>query len=204
MFAKSLLTIGVVALISACGGGGGGDAPAAPVATAKTFDLKSTYANYLQSSSARTFRLTGTSSGIAITGSGNVTIGSLQSTTFAGVSALSKTLTLSGSLGVNGQTVPYSTSQQAYYDTNYTPLGSSAGVYSVVTSFSALPTAARINDAGSFLTMTSYPSSAKAFVTGTQSTSYSLAADTDNSAILTLFVTDRDSSGGIVSNSSAS
>lgn len=206
MFAtKSILAISVIAALAACGGGGGGgDTAVAPVATVKTFDLKSTYVNYLQSSSSRTFSLVGNSSGVAVTGSGSVTIGSLQSSTFAGVPALSKTLTLSGTVSGNGQTVPYSASQQGYYDTNYTPLGSSSGAYSVVTSLSALPTAAKINDAGSFLTLTSYPSSAKAYVTGTSTTSYSLSADTENSAVLKLFTTEKNSTGSVISNSSAS
>lgn len=201
-FGKTLLALSVTAALTACGGGGGGTT-AAPVATTKTFDLKSTYVNYLQSSAARTFSITGKSSGIDVTGGGNVTIGSLQNTTFGGVPALSKTLTLSGSFRGNGTTVPYGFSSQSIFDSNYTPLGGLGGAYSVASNYTALPTAAKINDAGSVLTMTNYPSSAKAYVTGTSTVSYSLSADSENSALMTLFTTDKNSAGTVISTSTA-
>lgn len=203
-FGKTLLALSVTAALTACGGGGGGTtAPSAPVATTKTFDLKSTYANYLQSSSARTFTIIGKSSGVDVSGNGNVTIGLLQNSTFGGVAALAKTTTLSGSLSGNGTTIPYGSSAQSFYDTNYNPLGSISSVYSVVSNYTALPTAAKINDAGSLLTMTNYPSSAKPYISGTSSVSYSLSADSESSALMTLFTTEKNTAGTVTGTSTA-
>lgn len=200
---STLACCGVLTL-TACGGGGGDSAVATPlVVTTKTFDLKTTYANYLQTTVSRAFTLTGSVNGMTVTGSGNTTLGALQASTFLGAPALVRTQTLTANLSANGQTIPFGDSSQSYYDSNYNPLGASGVNFSVVDSRISLPTAAKINDAGVWMTMTNYPSSNKEYVKGSTTTSYSLGADSDSTAILTLIASEKSVSGQTLSSSVA-
>lgn len=186
--------------LTACGGGGSSNAGATPpVATTQTFDLKTTYANYLQTTVSRAFTVTGTTSGVAVSGSGNTTLGALQASTFQGAPALVRTQTLTASLTANGQTIPFGTSGQTYYDSNFNVLGAIGVNFSVVASQTSLPTAAKINDAGVWMTMTNYPSSNKEYVKGTTTTSYSLGAESESTAILTLIASEKSASGQTLS-----
>lgn len=184
------------AFLAACGGGGG---DSSPIATTKTFDLKATYANYLNSSYAYKISISGTVSGVSVAGSGNVTLGKLQSTQFEGNAALMKSSVITGTITADGRSIPYSGSSQGYYDSNYNPIGSSSDTYSVVNSSIAMPTAAKINDTGLWITLTNYSSSAKLYIIGSRSVSYALSSDTESTAILTLIYTDKDTSGNITS-----
>ncbi|MBP6718808.1 MAG: hypothetical protein KA173_08080 [Rhodoferax sp.] len=185
-------------LLTACGGGGN-NSTTTPVASTKTFDLKTTYANFLQTTVSRGFSIAGSINGLSVTGGGTATLGALQASTFLGSPALVRTQTITGNISANGQTVPYGASSQAYYDSNYNPLGSSNTGFSVVESRTSLPTAAKINDAGIWMKMTNYPSSAKAFITGSTTVSYSIGADSESTALLTLITTEQDTSGKHVS-----
>lgn len=194
---KNLFTIVLsTALLIACGGGGG---DSSPVVSAKTFDLKAIYANYLNSSYAYKISISGTVSGLSVAGSGNVTLGTLQTTQFEEKTALMKTSVITGTISAEGRSIPYSGSSQGYYDTNYNPLGASSSNYLVVNSYTAMPTAAKVNDSGLWMNLTTYSSSAKSYSTGTRSVSYALSADTETTAILTLIYTDKDTSGSITS-----
>lgn len=183
-------------LLAACGGGGG---DSSPVASAKTFDLKAIYATYLNNSYAYKISISGTVSGVSVAGSGNVTLGKLQSTQFEGNAALMKTSVITGTITADGRSIPYSGSSQGYYDSNYNPIGTSSDTYSVVNSSTAMPTAAKINDAGLWMILKNYSSSAKSYSIGSRSVSYALGADTESTAILTLIYTDKDTSGNITS-----
>lgn len=184
------------AFLVACGGGGG---DSSPVATTKTFDLKATYATYLNSSYAYKISISGIVSGVPVAGSGNLTVGTLQSTQFEGKPALMKTSVITGTINAGGNSIPYSGSSQGYYDSNYNPVGTSGDNYSVVGNYIAMPTAAKVNDTGVWMTSVNYSSSAKLYPTGTRSVSYALSADTETTAILTLVYTDKDTSGNIIS-----
>lgn len=202
MFRKifSMLACCCALTLTACGGGGGDSAVATPlVATTKTFDLKATYANHLQTTVSRPFTVTGTVNGLAVTGSGTITQGALQASTFLGAPALIRTQTLTASLIANGQAIPLGTSAQTYFDSNYNPIGATGTSFSVVSSQISLPTAAKINDAGVWMTMTNYPSSNKEYVKGSTTTSYSLGAESESTAILTLIASEKSASGQTLS-----
>ena len=93
---KLLTATAVLSFLSACGGGGGGTA--APVASTETFPLMTVYRNTLTTSSSNTYTISGTTSGVALTGSGTVTYGNLSAGTFEGLSALQRTTTATGSI----------------------------------------------------------------------------------------------------------
>ena len=114
-----LAAIGV-ATLTACGGGGG-STPAA--VSTSDYQLRQAWVNYMTLSGTQRFTVSGTLSGVAVSGSGSETDGSLVAATFEGRSALSKTIVVTGSLSGGGQTIPYGSSGVGYVDSNYMPLG---------------------------------------------------------------------------------
>lgn len=200
MFAKpSLFVLSISAVLTACGGGGGGGADSGPEeASTMTFNVKSAYINELISSSKNNFGVSGKINGFDVTGTGSITSGGLSQDVFENKSALAQTSVISMTLMGNGQTIPVNTSTTAYYDSNYNYLGSLTDEYTVATSITNLPTAAKINDTGVVYTANIYPTRAKSYVSGTETTVYSLGSDTNTTAILTLTTTKRDSSGASI------
>lgn len=200
-FKFGLMTLGIAATLVACGGGGGGGG-SNPVVLTSTFNIQSAYVSTLQASSSRGFSVSGTVNGISVTGNGTITDGNLVSTTFEGQSALSQTGVVSMTVSGNGQTIPINTSSIGYYDSNYNFLGQSDSEYAIATTSTVLPTAAKVNDTGTIVTMNVYPTSAKSYIAGTRTVAYSLGPDTANSIILTLITTTRDTGGTTTSTES--
>lgn len=198
---KLILATASVALLAACGGGGGGGTPA-PVASTSTFPLFTIHVNSLQAAS-NTFTVTGNVSGTAVTGSGTATRGGLSSGTFEGSAAQQRTIAATGSITVNGTSVPLSSSSIDWYDSNYVPKGNTGGEdYVVVIGTPVIPATARVNDAGTVYTANRYSNSSKTTLRGTEVVSWVIEADTANTALLTLISTEKDNSNTTLSVSS--
>ena len=189
-------------LLSACGGGGSdsGSTPASQVST-ETFQLRTAYANAVGDTTTRSFQISGTVSGVAITGSGSATQGALVAASFEGRSAQSKTTTITGSFSAAGTTpVPLAVTTVAYFDSSLNLLGENDdGEYLVVNSATTVPTTARVGDSGTWYTADRYDSSAKTTRQGSWTVTYALDADTASSAILRLTSVERDTSNATVS-----
>jgi hypothetical protein len=198
---KILLATASVALMTACGGGGGGGS-ATPVESTSTFPLFTIHVNTLQASS-NNFTVSGTVNGTAVTGSGTATRGSLSAGTFEGATQQQRTIAVTGSISANGQVVPLISSGIDWYDSNYLPLGNTGGEdYVVVTGTAVIPTSVPVNDAGTVYTATRWSNSSKTFSRGTEVISYVVEADTATSALLTLMLTEKDTSNTTLSVSS--
>jgi hypothetical protein len=115
----ALAAAGALAL-SACGGGGDAAAPTGPTTSTLSFPLKSAYAAAVASGYAKTYAVSGTCSGSA-TQTHGVATGGASFEGAAGVLSAVETLTISFT-----NCTPVSTAATAtiYYDTSYTPLGS--------------------------------------------------------------------------------
>lgn len=199
---KTLAAVGALSLMTACGGGGGGGA-AAPVASTDTFPLTTILANSLLSSS-KTFTITGTSSGAAITGSGTATRGSLSAGTFEGVAAQQRTTTVTGSFTVNGSSFALNSSSVSWVDSNNVPVGESGGTdYVVVTGTPTIPATVRVNDTGTLYTANRYSDSTKSVLRGTMTVTYVVEPDSATTALLTLIRTEKDNSNATESTNSA-
>jgi len=190
-----LAAIGV-ATLTACGGGGG-STPAA--VSTSDYQLRQAWVNYMTLSGTQRFTVSGTLSGVAVSGSGSETDGSLVAATFEGRSALSKTIVVTGSLSGGGQTIPYGSSGVGYVDSNYMPLGQSGSEYAVVIGTPAIPQIAKVNDTGTLYTANRYPTSQKAYSIGTLTVSYALQPDTANTALLKVIATRKTTSGSTYS-----
>jgi hypothetical protein len=198
---KTLVAIGTLALMTACGGGGGGGG-SAPVASSDTFPLPTILNNSLQSSS-NTFTISGTSSGAAITGSGTVTRGSLSAGTFEGLAAQQRTSTVTGNFSVNGTTYPLNSSQVDWFDSNNMPVGESGGTDYIVVTGGTIPATVRVNDTGTLYTANRYTNNTKSALRGTLTVTYVVEADTTTTALLTLIRTEKDNSNNTTSTNSA-
>lgn len=171
--------------LSACGGGSNPTNTGSTTST-ETFQFSTAFVNYVTETRSLPFTVTGTSSGYSVTGSGTVTQGGLTSASFESQAAQQKTTTVTGSMTVNGVTVPLASSSTAYVDSNYNPLGSIGDNYAVVTNGSSIPTTAKVNDTGIL-----YSSSTKAVARGTETVTYALEPDTASTALLKIIVTER-------------
>ena len=199
---KFLTATAVLSLLSACGGGGG--SVSGPVASTESFNLKTVWANTLTSSSSNNYTISGTVNGVAVSGSGTVTRGNLSAGTFEGLPAQQRTTTATGSVVVNGVTVPLNTSSIDWVDSNYLPKGESGGEdYVVVTGTPTIPTIARINDTGTLYTANRYSSSTKADLRGASRATYVVEVDTSSTALVTLIIEERNTSNVTTSTSSA-
>lgn len=187
-----------LALLAACGGGGGGGS-SAPVTSTETFQLRTAYVSYLTDTRSMPFSVTGTVSGVNVSGSGTTTQGSMSATTFEGQSAQVKTTTATGTLIANGQSIPLASSSTTYVDSNYNPLGFNGSEYEVVTSSTPIPTTARVNDTAVWYSATRYTSSSKITRTGTTTATFVLEPDTASTALLKIIQVERNTSNTVTS-----
>jgi len=176
--------------LSACGGGNNPTNTSSTTST-ETFEFRTAFVNYVTETRSLPFTVTGTSSGYGVTGSGTATQGALTSASFESQAAQQKTTTVTGSMTVNGVTVPLSSSGTAYVDSNYNPLGTIGDKYVVVTNGTTIPTTAKVNDTGILYSTILYSSSTKAIKLGTETVAYALEPDTASTALLKIIVTER-------------
>lgn len=182
--------------LTACGGGGGnGGTPAAPVTSTETFQVRAAYINYLNDTRTLPFTLSGSTSGLPVSGSGSLTQSSLTSSSFEGFAALQKTSTVNASLTANGITDPFSSTLISYVDSNYVPLGSVNDEYLVVTGAATIPVTGKVNDTGIWFSANRYASSFKISFLGTEVVSYALLPDTASTALLDIIQVDKNLSG---------
>lgn len=201
---KYTLTAATLSFLAACGGGGG-DGATSPVASTETFQVRTALTNYLTNTATYTGTVSGTYSSLPVTGTFLVTQGNLGSGTFEGRPALSKAITATGNLIVNGQTIPSAVTTTTYFDSNYVPLGTSGGTdYEVVTGAVTIPTTARIGDTGNLYTVTRWSSSSKTLQRGTTQVSYVLEPDTANTALFKLIRVDKNNSNTTTSTATVS
>ena len=188
------------ALVAACGGGGDGGSPAQPAPAASTgVPLAAAMSNVINQGRSGTVSIAGTVTAagqtVTVAGSGTYTE-STTAATFEGIAGLRKHIDLSGSVSASGQTAPLSASTDAYYDSNYKPLGSTApGTYCVTTAYSGLPASAQAGTSGAWISQDCYTSSAKTSKIGSGTIGYTVEADSANSAIVRFTTRVTDSAG---------
>jgi hypothetical protein len=184
---KTLMALGLIALLAGCGGGGG--SAAAPVTTGVvtstlSFPIASAWGAMIANGMTETFTISGTCSGtISLAAAA-----ALGGATFEGVAGrLSAVQTTTGTL-TNCTPASLASTKTVYYDSNYIPLGENTvdGDYGVYQTPPTVPPTALVGATGVVGTMTYYTDSSKSVSAGTQVTSYVMEADTASTAILNL------------------
>jgi hypothetical protein len=173
-----VLTLAAAAFLAACGGGGGGGG--GPVAAPVTFNLDAAVANALVTGFA-TGTLTATdTSGNTYTAS--ETVQPAADGTFEGTILKQSKNTVTATK--NGAFAGNATSNGFFSVNPLTIKGSthSDGTYAVASQQTALPTAATVGQTGAFYNSTNYASSSKTSVVSTAVATWSLEADTANTA----------------------
>lgn len=201
----------LVSVLAACGGGGpgggdGDDATNAPPDSQVTVPAKVAIANFVNLAKSSQMTISGTltvgGQSFPFTGSGTLTETS-DSATFEGQSALRKNSEMRGTLSVNGETHPLSSSTQMYFDTGYEPLGAAGeDVYCVVSYVNALPASAKAGDSGPWYGENCYTDSTKRVSIGADSISYSFEADTATSLLLNVLQRTQEPGGARLSGTS--
>lgn len=182
-FLKIFLTFGALLALAGCGGGGSGASNSTETSTpTATFPLRSGYQALLSQSEINNFSISGT-----CTGSATQTRSAVKADTFEGIQGVSNTTTLTGTY-TNCTPGSFASTGTSYYDTNYKPIGAvNPGTdYVVYTTSNDLPLTVKVGDTAQFATIDVYASSAKQTKTGTRTQSYTVEADSNNTAIINL------------------
>ena len=200
MIKKIVLLVSVLLTLAACGGGGGSGSGV--VASTLTFPLQQININQLVNSSSAPFTVSGTMNGYSVTGTGNLTDGTLSAATFEGNPAQQQITTITGSITVNGQTSSLGSSSTTYVDSNYLPLGvSDTSEYTVMVTANPIPSSVHVNDTGTLATGNRYTNSTKSTLLDTLTMTYVIEADTATTALLSVINKYQDMNGTITETS---
>lgn len=194
----SLLIAATLSLLAGCGGGGGGGdgAAAGPVVSALSFPLQSAYSAMVAAGYSKDYTVSGTCHGTATNTVSLATIA--NGTTFelvANPRAATETLTISYTDCPPAASTPPSTS---YYDSNYMPLGTVSGNYSVFLTPPSYPASVTVGSHGDIGTISRYSDATKNTLRGRGDFTYVVDADTANTAIVNIVDKDYDAAGLLI------
>lgn len=163
--------------------------------SSETFQMRAAWENYVKQSGSYPFKISGASSGVALSGSGTSFNGALTPDAFEGSRALRKVAAIKGEMAVGGKAVPYDISDTYYFDMGFNLLGNKSNEeYAVVSKF-MLPQTARVNDTGVLYTKNAYKDSSRSALLGTVTGTFVLEPDTTTTALLKIVDEKRDISG---------
>lgn len=171
-------------VLSACGGGGGGSTPAAPAA-ATTFAMKAGYTAKIVAGSNYNYTVSGSCSGTA-----NSTDSAPVAASFEGVAGFAANTSFTLTVA-NCTKASNTVTGQVFYDSNYTPLGSSvpgASYGKFEPAATPLPALLKVGDSNVFGTQMMYSDSTKTVANGKRVYSYVVEADTATTALVTFLV----------------
>lgn len=148
-----------------------------------SFPLQAGYKARISAGSADNFTISGT-----CTGTANVTNSAATAATFEGVAGYAAPQTVTVKL-TNCTPASNAVTGTSYYDSSYTPLGSTIpGVeYSkFLTQPPAIPVSVKVGDTAVYATLNTYTDSTKTTSTGQRILSYVIESDTSSTAIANL------------------
>jgi hypothetical protein len=188
-----LTLFAVGSLLNACGGG---SSSPATVAATTTFSVDAAYKNNVSTARNSTMTITAVQGTQTAKGTATMVESALSATTFNGRSAQTRTVSVNGSVSAGTQTAPFVLNETTYVDSTFVPVGNvttsggtSATAYQTSTVIGALPTAAKVGDSGSFLTVETFTTAAKTVKTSTGTITWALSADTATTALLKMTTT---------------
>ena len=189
----TVVALVTLALLQGCGGGGSGSGTSVTPVT--SFPLLAGYKSRIAAGASDSYTISGTCAGNAA-----ITSAAAIPATFEGVTgySLAQTVTINVT---NCTPASNAVTATAYYDSNYSPIGSSIiGVEytKFATAPPALPTSVKVGDTAVVATLTVYADSTKTAVTGQRVLSYVIESDTSTTAIANLITKAYNSSGQLL------
>lgn len=199
---RTLVVVGAAALVTACGGGGGGGGGGSKSDPNLVVPVAAGYTSLITSGANEAASLVAELDGEELKGDATINISQLSATLFEGQVAQASTLTLNGTLRVDGDSIPLPPFiNTTYFDSNYKELGavvtdaqSNIDAYSVVTSANPLPATGKVGDGGPLATYTTYTGASKISAVGTINSRYSIIEWTNNTVILQIILDFRNQS----------
>ena len=176
---------------------------AIPVISASgSFPIDTALANLVTNGFRSQIALSGTFQGQVATGTGTFLSGAAVTTSFEGLAAVGVRTNIVGSMTAGGVTQSVYAGNVGFFDKNFRPLGQvdDDGTYYVQNTFSGWPAAAKVGDAGQLGTATLYADSRKMTLTGHQTLSYSVEADTADTAVFVLVTAISDANNALTYN----
>ena len=166
-------------LLAGCGGGDSGGT----LAAVTSFPLQAGYQARIKAGSNDNFTISGTCAGTA-----TISNGAATASAFEGISGFAATQTATLNF-TNCTPATNAVSGTSYFDTGYTPIGSSIpGVLyeKFLTAPAAIPASVKVGDTAVVATSTVYTDSTKSVASGQRVLSYVVEADSVNTAIVNL------------------
>ena len=187
LYGVLLIAIG----LTGCGGGGGGTPTSSggSVVSTQSFPFKTAYTNLVNSTATLPYTVTvGTQSG-----AGNVWQSALSNATFQSLPVLSKTITASSVMNVNGVSTPSALTVTYYFDSNYLPVGSTEGAdCTKVKGTVNIPANVKVGDSGLMYSFSRFGSCISVFENRFGTVTYSVEPETANSILVKLIEIQKD------------
>jgi hypothetical protein len=160
-----------------------------------TFPLQAAWQSRVQSGLTVKANISGT-----CTGTFNASETTPVSATFEGTSGFSTTRTTSANL-IGCTPATSNQTETVYYDSNYAPKGYTVAgeTYAVYATTPTLPVTVRVGDTGTIGTTNRFTSSTKATSKGTQTITYTIEADTTDTALVALTFKNYDATNTLTS-----
>lgn len=190
------------ALLTGCGGGSGSATP--PSSTTTAFPIQKAMSNMYTSGFTKTSSVTGTATvkGISYPFTGSLQVNETlanANATFNGQAAQEESVSATGTVTINGQTINIgSVAQYNLYQTSTNiVLGiTTPNSYCIVQSSSGYPTSATVGQSGTVATVSCYADSTKTTLTGSETINFAVTAGTSSStATVTLTFANYDPAG---------
>ena len=177
VFATSLI---LTFVLGGCGGGASAP-PSGPVASTNSFPLQAGYKAQVSAGSSINYTISGTCAGTA-----TLSDSAPVAATFEGIVGVSVTSTVTAKL-IDCTPATAASTAIAYYDSNYSPLGTStpgSSYAKVAATPVVIPTSVKVGDTAVFATLNTYTNSTKTTLTGQRVISYVIEPDTATTAIV--------------------
>ncbi|TDF64569.1 hypothetical protein [Cupriavidus sp. L7L] len=188
MSGRFLLVLAISFFLGGCGGddNDSNEAATTPVQPL-TVPLSTAMASLAANGLTASFSISGTVENVPLSGSGTLTATPFVATSLNNTSVLRTTETVSGTVVANGNSMPFSNTRTIFRNTvTYAVMVIDEGDAFVVFADYTIPPTVKAGDSGPLASATIYSDSTQATKVGTLTESYSVAADTGSSLLLTL------------------
>ncbi|MBV8271542.1 MAG: hypothetical protein JO067_04650 [Cupriavidus sp.] len=192
---KILVTTALTMLLGACGGGDGGGSSGGSSSTTQNVSvpLQTAVANVVNNGITVSFSISGTVGGTAVTGSGSLVDTKAIAGMFNLEAVLQTTETLSGTVMVNGVSAPFSSTRTIFRNpATFAEVAEDLGGPVVIFPAYVYPSKVQAGDSGTLVTGTSFSNASQTTKTGTVVRSFSVAADTSSTLLVTFTESDFD------------